>query len=177
MERGASTRLDTSYGDSVVKALTLTQPWATLVAAGFKSIETRSWGTPYRGPLLIHAAKTIPEYARELCDVEPFEETLLELGYRSWRDLPYGVILARCTLVDVLRIDEGGRNVVDQLSGCISAELEWQFGNFAPGRYMWILDNVQPFKTLIPCRGALGLWEPPAEVLEQVHAQLGRVAV
>ena len=40
-----------------MKALTLYQPWATLVAIGAKKIETRSWSTPYRGPLAIHAGK------------------------------------------------------------------------------------------------------------------------
>ena len=40
-----------------MKALTLTQPWATLIAVGAKRIETRSWGTSYRGRIAIHAAK------------------------------------------------------------------------------------------------------------------------
>ena len=40
-----------------MKALTLYQPWATLIAIGAKKIETRSWGTNYRGPLAIHAGK------------------------------------------------------------------------------------------------------------------------
>jgi hypothetical protein len=44
-----------------MKALTLTQPWATLVAIGAKTIETRSWPTSYRGPLAIHAAKGYPK--------------------------------------------------------------------------------------------------------------------
>ena len=39
-----------------MKVITLTQPWATLVAIGAKRIETRSWPTRYRGPLAIHAA-------------------------------------------------------------------------------------------------------------------------
>ena len=43
-----------------MKALTLTQPWASLVAIGAKRIETRSWSTPYRGLLAIHAAKGFP---------------------------------------------------------------------------------------------------------------------
>lgn len=41
-----------------MKAITLHQPWATLVSLGVKTIETRSWTTRYRGPLAIHAAKT-----------------------------------------------------------------------------------------------------------------------
>lgn len=40
-----------------MKAITLWQPWASLIACGAKTIETRSWGTPYRGPLAIHASK------------------------------------------------------------------------------------------------------------------------
>jgi len=40
-----------------MKALTLTQPWATLVILGVKRIETRGWATPYRGRIAIHAAK------------------------------------------------------------------------------------------------------------------------
>jgi hypothetical protein len=43
-----------------VKALTLHQPWASLVAAGVKMIETRSWSTRYRGPLAIHAGAKRP---------------------------------------------------------------------------------------------------------------------
>jgi activating signal cointegrator 1 len=43
-----------------MKALSLWQPWASLVALGIKTIETRSWETKYRGPLAIHAAKKRP---------------------------------------------------------------------------------------------------------------------
>jgi hypothetical protein len=42
-----------------MKALSLTQPWASLVVAGAKKLETRSWPTYYRGPLLIHAFEGI----------------------------------------------------------------------------------------------------------------------
>lgn len=41
----------------IYKALTLHQPWASLIALGVKTIETRSWSTKYRGPLAIHAGK------------------------------------------------------------------------------------------------------------------------
>ena len=44
-----------------MKAISLWQPYAALIALGFKKIETRSWPTTYRGPLAIHAAqKTMP---------------------------------------------------------------------------------------------------------------------
>ena len=40
-----------------MKALTVYQPWASLIACGSKTLETRRWATKYRGPLAIHAAK------------------------------------------------------------------------------------------------------------------------
>ena len=40
-----------------MKALTIIQPWATLIASGHKMNETRSWKTNYRGEVLIHAGK------------------------------------------------------------------------------------------------------------------------
>src|SRR5260370_42147173 len=43
-----------------MKALTLWQPWASLVAFEEKKVETRTWATKYRGPLAIHAAVRMP---------------------------------------------------------------------------------------------------------------------
>jgi len=40
-----------------MKALSIKQPWASLIAQGKKTIETRTWKTNYRGPLLICASK------------------------------------------------------------------------------------------------------------------------
>jgi activating signal cointegrator 1 len=69
-----------------MKGLTLTQPWASLVANGAKTIETRSWSTSYRGPVAIHAAKgTGPggkAAFRERCLSEPFFSAL----GGTWRD-------------------------------------------------------------------------------------------
>jgi hypothetical protein len=41
-----------------MKALSIKQPWANLLASGEKTIETRLWPTAYRGPLLIVSSKT-----------------------------------------------------------------------------------------------------------------------
>lgn len=40
-----------------MKAITVWQPWASLLASGRKKYETRSWATSYRSPIAIHAAK------------------------------------------------------------------------------------------------------------------------
>lgn len=39
-----------------MKALSVRQPWASLIAEGKKTIELRRWKTSYRGPLLICAS-------------------------------------------------------------------------------------------------------------------------
>ncbi len=71
-----------------MKTLTLTQPWAQLIAIGAKRIETRSWGTKYRGPIAIHAAKGFPKWARETCLRSPFIEALNRANYLP--DIPLG---------------------------------------------------------------------------------------
>ena len=38
-----------------MRALTIRQPWSSLIVAGIKDVENRSWRTNHRGPLLIHA--------------------------------------------------------------------------------------------------------------------------
>lgn len=37
-----------------MKALSIKDPWASLIVAGKKTIELRTWRTNYRGPILIH---------------------------------------------------------------------------------------------------------------------------
>jgi len=65
-----------------MKALTLTQPWASLMALQSKTIETRSWYTAYRGELVIHAAKGFPKWAKETCE-ERYCPTTALLGFRG----------------------------------------------------------------------------------------------
>lgn len=66
-----------------MKALTLYQPWATLVALGLKRIETRSWPCGHVGPLAIHAAKTMPPYAREFALGPEVGAVLYGFGFRD----------------------------------------------------------------------------------------------
>jgi hypothetical protein len=56
----------------MIRALSVRQPWASLIAEGRKTIETRSWRTSYRGPLLIVSTKRpdISPAGQALCLVE-----------------------------------------------------------------------------------------------------------
>ncbi len=140
-----------------MKALTLRQPYATLVAIGAKRIETRSWRTRYRGPLAIHAAATFPSQARELCSREPFRSALLAGGYEQAEGLPVGRVIARCRLVDCLPTTaEAGLAHGDVPP--VGSE-EWAFGDYSQGRFIWLLADVERVEPPRPARGALGLWE------------------
>jgi hypothetical protein len=147
-----------------MKALTVAQPWATLIAIGAKRIETRSWTIRHRGPLAIHAARAFPRIARDLARTSPFAEALA--AGRAPLLLPRGVVIATCTLVDVLPCTT--RNLVPATGSLIAAhaaEHDHEFGDFTPGRFAWLLADVHPLPEPVPARGRLGLWDwtPPAE--------------
>lgn len=56
-QKVTSARRIASGEDVTIKALSVKQPWANLIASGQKTIETRTWGTAHRGPLLIVSSK------------------------------------------------------------------------------------------------------------------------
>ena len=159
------------------KVLTLTQPWATLVAIGAKRIETRSWATSHRGPLLIHAAAGLgPVGGRrafyDLCYSAPFHDTLLpamtgtreiagfKIPHVDPMSLPMGSILALVDVVSMHRITADG---VEGFQPQPTAR-EIAFGDYTPGRYGWLLSNVRPLAQPITARGALGLWTWDGEI-------------
>lgn len=151
-----------------MKALSLWQPWATLVAIGAKRIETRSWETLYRGPLVIHATQAFPREARELCATEPFYSVLS--SWFTWFEependfkpelLPRGCALA---VVDLTRcrLSDG-----DDWNLEFPAK-EQAFGDFTAGRFCWYLTKRRRFRDPIPCRGGQGLWNFPDHLLPE----------
>ena len=158
-----------------MKALTLTQPWASLVASGAKRIETRSWRTSYRGPLAIHAAAGMPKSARELRHRYPFAEALMQGGISETSEMPLGKIVATCRLIDCvptagIRWGELQRNGV-----IVAPDIERVFGEYAPGRWAWLLADIRRIDAPIPAKGSLSLWEwvessTAVETLTIVHS-------
>ena len=141
-----------------MKALTLTQPWATLVAIGAKRIETRSWSTNYRGPLAIHAAKSFPKWAREFT-TEPVCYNAVRLDLKTG-GYPLGMVIATCRLVDCLpteayRCMPGVFEEYHELD----TPQEQAFGDYSPNRFAWVLEGIVALPEPIPAKGALGLWE------------------
>lgn len=134
-----------------MKALSLTQPWATLVALGVKKIETRSWSTEYRGPLAIHASQGITKDSLNALQLPEFRRVLTPAGYHYLGDMPRGAVIAICELVDVIPTDDV---ILDVL-----ARQERDFGDFGPRRFAWTLANVKRLETPVPAKGMLSLWE------------------
>lgn len=108
-----------------MKAITVWQPWASLLACGAKRYETRGWATRYRGPIAIHAAvKKLPKQADMPWETFDAITTALAEHYGSWRsdwhlggtmymnmdgsdngfDIPRGAVIATAELANVWHI-------------------------------------------------------------------------
>ena len=127
-----------------MKVLSLTEPYATLIKNGIKTIETRSWKTSYRGRLYIHASSTkIPKAYRE-------NQALMSLVNN--KELSYGNIICSCDLVDCIEMTD---EFIDDIR---KNNNEYVTGIYAKGRYAWILKNIEILDNPIKAKGHLGIW-------------------
>jgi hypothetical protein len=162
---GKVTTTDRKTYHELMKALTMTEPWASLVAICENTIETRSWSTRYRGPLAIHAAKGFPADARRLCRQPPYRAVLARHGYASADHLPLGSVIAVAVLADVLEFDRDSlRKAREGARRGLLPEHEAEFGDFSPGRFGFVLRDVRRLAAPVPVRGMLGLWALPVDV-------------
>lgn len=118
--------------------LSVRQPWASYLAGGLKSIELRTWTTPYRGWLWIHAAKQLDLDAMEIYDLQPSH-------------FPTGGLLA-----------------IADLASCkpIESPMQWAAlrnehrspGTFSRGLIGWRFRDVIALREKIESRGELRLF-------------------
>lgn len=150
-----------------MKALSLIQPWASLIAIGAKRWETRSWRTKYRGTIAIHASQNIRETYR-LAEREPFKTALSslaeDLGFGPELSLPKGAIIAVAELAEIIAAGEWVSHH--------RTEPEWSFGDYSPGRFAWRLAKIRALKRPVECNGSLSVWNVPPEVAEEVERNL-----
>ena len=144
-----------------MKAITLTQPWASLVAIGAKRIETRSWKTSFRGPIAIHAAKGFPDAAKRFCESQMVRRALgwCDSSVEIASTLPTGCVIATAELVNVLPTEVVNGSTVFAVSIEQVSDQERAFGDYGPGRFAWFLENVKMLDEPVPARGMLSLWE------------------
>lgn len=170
--------------------LSLTQPWASLVAFGEKRYETRDWWVSYRGPLAIAASKSFPTQARKLCHEPPFREVLAEHGVtivgtrtKGPTHLPLGVVVAVVELVDIVPTTLEGDKRLSRAPAVPPAPYEPLFGDYGPRRYAWITRDVRRLREPVPVArifgdqvlpgGSLGLYTLAPACEAAVRAQLG----
>jgi hypothetical protein len=163
-----------------MKAISLWQPWASLMAIGAKRIETRHWYTHQRGLVAIHAAKRWTREEQSLIEHNGTFFAALErhgIDHLSHFPLPLGAIVAVGELIDCKQITtKANLDECDAVAGDGSFTLwaegekflkthilpppepERSFGNYEPGRYAWIFENVRAIEP-IPCKGKQGWFD------------------
>jgi hypothetical protein len=155
------------------RALSLWQPWASLVALGHKRIETRSWSTRYRGPLVIHASKRCE--AIDLGDFTVEDDTprsspkqYLLRGPISWPyRLPMGAVVATCELIDVVPIIGAAERIEEawmpHVAATVSSGDLWHWKgpsateSLCTGRPSWLHEDIndqRPYGDFTPGRFA-----------------------
>lgn len=156
---------------SGMHALTLWQPWATLIAEGVKVFETRSWKPPKNligQRIAIHAAKKKPT-REEIDNCPPAIRSEMEKLYgftNWWETIPYGTIIATTTITSFFYVQEVDDAFVrvkglrtDETQNGTPGYLDIDiFGDYSPGRYAWRLSDVSKEIEPIPAKGKLGLW-------------------
>jgi hypothetical protein len=121
-----------------IPALTVRQPWASLIIRGGKDIENRDWPTRVRGPVAIHSSAKL--YREDMDDACSFLSGFMPRFSRRIfeRDnFPTGVILGTVEIVDCVR----------------QSDSPWFMGE-----YGFLLRNPKPLADPIPAKGSLGFW-------------------
>ena len=130
-------------GANIMKALTIKQPWATLIMQGNKRFEFRSWQTKYRGDLLIHEGKG------KGID----KEAMKRLAKYIPENMPTGKILGKVTLVDCIKMSPEFKEMLLKENKDIYIDSSFK------ENYGWQLENVEIFDESIEAKGKLSLWE------------------
>lgn len=135
-----------------MRCLSLTEPWATLMALQEKRCETRSWSLPMAivgQQVGIHAAKGYPGWASKMTEIEPFCSSLRAGGNVYLPNLTRGKILCIVKFVGCRRTED----VVGELP-----EKELAFGNYSERRFVYLAEFMGRLKEPIPAVGHLGFW-------------------
>lgn len=177
-----------------MKAISLWQPWASLIACGAKPYETRSWAPPREligQPIAIHAAKKIDkgaaqfaeelfyglhkdggfELAEKLADsMKGTPDSLMGLFGQAF--MPIGCVVAIARLDAAFQLGdlaEGtavpAAKVVQRVTSrpmpeCFTVRID-DFGDYAPGRWAWLLRDVKPLNPPVAMKGAQGFFDLP----------------
>lgn len=140
----------TAIPSGIMKTLSLKQPYAWLIANGFLQVDDRTWGTQYRGSMLIHASKGLYEsyydYLKDSTNIPLPDKDKLE----------YGGIVGVVKLV--LCCQPGN------MPANIGREQRVHFSGVHDEYFGFLFEQATPLP-LMPCRGKLGIFEVDIDAL------------
>ena len=139
-----------------LRALTVKQPFASLICWGQKDIENRTQKTNIRGKVLIHAgAQWYPGAKKNAYSIlTPKQKQSLSNGQFEElyiNNLPLAAIIGEVEIVDCVQ----------------DSSSVWAI----PGYWHWVLDNAIIYPKPIPCKGKLSFWKVDGALLDQVFEQ------
>ena len=121
-----------------MKVLTVKQPFASLIANGYKTYEFRSWKTKYRGELYIHAGKGVDKKCMDM--VKDYN-----------LDYPSGYIIAKVNLTDCILVD-------DEFNEKLNKDNPKVYTHDYTGYYAWCLEDIKILNNPIKTNGKLSIW-------------------
>ena len=132
-----------------MKALTIWQPYASMITKGLKEYETRSFRTSYRGPLLIHSGQRPMRWILKHSAEDALDVAIEAFGMEKLMNLPVGCAICVVDLVDCIEMTP---EFIAQQS-----PTELAVGDWKPGRYAWKLENPRELDP-VELLGKQGLW-------------------
>lgn len=148
-----------------IKALPLWQPYASLIAYGAKRVETRDYppqrlGLRFGQRIAIHACKTGTDLW--LCGIDGPDEFVDQLpnSFPCPEDLPLGAIVATCVIDRAREVTQESHDLLWSRN-----PQEYAFGNYAPGRWAWVLRDIERLINPVPFRGRQGSFDVPLDLL------------
>lgn len=148
-----------------MKAITVKQPWASLIVEGIKDIENRTWPTKFRGRVLIHAGAN-PVKFNALGDILTFQQfDILKGNVSPFIGNYLGAIIGSVEIVDCVI---NHHSIWAEKSNLYQLAPEETSEDYPDPIYNWVLANPIKFDKPIPAKGKLSFWEFADEQLPEI---------
>lgn len=159
-----------------MKALSIKQPWASLIAHGIKDIENRTWRTHFRGKIYIHASgvpsgritQLLTELQLDVCfeetDFRFLDTTLIKSAIIGEVDIIDCIINHESIWAEKTEIQKCN-NCPSEIDGFdICCNYKGKKEGFVPyiGKpiYNWVLANAKLYeKPILNVKGKLSFWD------------------
>lgn len=115
---------------NTIPVLAIRQPWTSLIAEGYKTIEVRSRNTLKRGKIAIYASRTTPDHAEMI-------------NAAMGNDVPFGKIIATACLYLSSKVDD--ENTFDNHRSCHFCTSKYYNPNKT---YFWCLKDIQKIEPI-----------------------------